>query len=157
MSGHHVVQRARLKWIMAKLAPKKYGNRPVDEASGQGLVLNVITGVVRADEPSFPGEPAQPKQITYQKPELPADLTEQDWSIMLEVLELVKRTVPTNDERPPEEIFGVMKAALLAHFRANRAVQLPHRTGLGSARCSQGSNASSINGSRRVFSRSMRS
>ena len=35
---------------------------------------------------------------------------------MLEVLELVKRTVPTNDDRPPEEIFGVMKAALMAHF-----------------------------------------
>jgi hypothetical protein len=36
------------------------------------------------------------------------------WSIMLEVLEPVKRTVPTNDERPPEEISGVMKEALLA-------------------------------------------
>jgi len=36
MSGHHVVQRARLKvdtveWIMAKLAPKKYGDRPIDD------------------------------------------------------------------------------------------------------------------------------
>jgi len=36
---------------------------------------------------------------------------------MLEVPELVKRTVLTNDERPPAEIFGVMKQALLAHFR----------------------------------------
>ena len=35
---------------------------------------------------------------------------------MLEVLELVKLTVPTNDERPPQEIFGVMRKALLAHF-----------------------------------------
>jgi hypothetical protein len=37
---------------------------------------------------------------------------------MLEVLELVKRTVPTYDERPPEEIFG-MKQALLAHFQGH--------------------------------------
>jgi hypothetical protein len=50
-----------------------------------------------------------PELTTCQKPELPADLSEQDRSIMLEVLELVKRTVPTNDERPPAEIFGVMK------------------------------------------------
>jgi hypothetical protein len=35
------------------------------------------------------------------------------------VLGLVKRMVPTNDERPPEEIFGVMKQALLAHFRGH--------------------------------------
>ena len=35
---------------------------------------------------------------------------------MLEVLELVKRTVPTNDERLPQEIFGVLRKALLAHF-----------------------------------------
>jgi hypothetical protein len=65
--------------------------------------------------PEQPPEP--PRQIEYRKPELPADLTEADWSIMLEVLELVKRTVPTNDERPPAEIFAVMKAALMEHFR----------------------------------------
>jgi hypothetical protein len=77
----------------------------------------VNTGVQRHDDPAIPGEPPPPKQIEYRKPELPADLTEADWSIMLEVLELVKRTVPSNNERPPEEIFGVMKQALLAHFR----------------------------------------
>jgi hypothetical protein len=46
-------------------------------------------------------------------------LTERDWSVLLQLLELVKRTVPTNDDRPPEEIFGVMKQVLLAHFRAH--------------------------------------
>jgi hypothetical protein len=35
---------------------------------------------------------------------------------MLEVLELVKLTVPTNDDRRPQEIFGVLRKALLAHF-----------------------------------------
>jgi hypothetical protein len=32
----------------------------------------------------------QPRQIEYRKRELPADLTEQDWSV--ELLELIKRT-----------------------------------------------------------------
>jgi hypothetical protein len=117
MSGHRVVQRARLKvdslqWVMSKLAPKKYGDRPVDDEPQQAIAFQWL-----AQPAPVEPRPAPPRQITYQKPELPADLTEQDWSIMLEVLELVKRTVPTNDERPPEEIFGVMKQALLAHFR----------------------------------------
>ena len=41
--------------------------------------------------------------------------------MLLEVLELVKRTVPTNDERPPQEIFGVMRKALLEHLRMAKA------------------------------------
>jgi hypothetical protein len=57
-----------------------------------------------------------PRQIEYKPQPLPADLSEHDWSVMLEVLDLVKRTVPTNDERPPQEIFQVMRKALLAHF-----------------------------------------
>jgi hypothetical protein len=70
--------------------------------------------VRRANDPPEP--PAPPKQIEYHKPELPGDLTEQDWSIMLEVLELLKRTVPKNDDRPPAEIFGVIREALMQHF-----------------------------------------
>ena len=116
MSGHHVVQRARLKvdtvkWIMAKLAPKKYGDKPQDDTPQQAVTFQWLSQPAPIAEP-----PEPPRAITYQKPEMPADLTERDWSIMLEVLELVKRTVPTNDERPPAEIFGVMRKALLAHF-----------------------------------------
>jgi hypothetical protein len=121
---HANVQRARLqadtiKWLVGKYAPRTYGDRPIEEAKREPTVINVITGVARDGDTTalFDDEPKPPKQITYKKPELPADLTEQDWSIMLEVLELVKRTVPTNDERPPEEIFGVIREALLAHFR----------------------------------------
>jgi hypothetical protein len=116
LSGHHVVQRARLKvdslkWVMSKLAPKKYGERPETDDGPQTVMFQWLA------QPDHTAAPEPPRQIEYRKPELPADLTEADWSIMLEVLELVKRTVPTNDERPPEEIFGVMKQALLAHFR----------------------------------------
>jgi hypothetical protein len=35
---------------------------------------------------------------------------------MLEVLELVKRTITSDSEKPAEEVFGVMRKALLAHF-----------------------------------------
>jgi hypothetical protein len=36
---------------------------------------------------------------------------------MLETLELIKRTIPSGSDSPPEEIFGVLRKALLAHFR----------------------------------------
>src|SRR5215469_13609268 len=80
MSGHHVVQRARLKvdtvkWIMAKLAPKKYGDKPVDDAPQQEIAYRwIVTGVPRPGDPEPAPEP--PKQIEYRRTELPADLTE---------------------------------------------------------------------------------
>jgi hypothetical protein len=118
MNGHHVVQRARLKvdtvkWVMSKLAPKKYGDRLVPDEEPKTLKIQWLSQPDPAVQP-----PAPPRQIEYRKPELPADLTEADWSVMLELLEMVKRTIPTNSDKPPEEIFGVMKAALLEHFRA---------------------------------------
>jgi hypothetical protein len=36
-----------------------------------------------------------------------------------EVLQLVKPTVPINEERPSSEILGVIREALLQHFRAS--------------------------------------
>jgi hypothetical protein len=120
MSGHHVVQRARLKvdtvkWVMAKLAPKKYGDRPEDNAE-KTVTWLVNTGVLRAgEEPVNPPEP--PRQITYQKPVPPADLSDQAWSVLAELWELIARTIPSDSDRPPEEIFGVMRDALKAHFR----------------------------------------
>jgi hypothetical protein len=124
VADHARVQRARLKvdalkWTSSKLLPRVYGDKPLEEQpKNMKITWLVNTGVQRHGDPALPDEPPPPpKQLTYQKPELPTDLTERDWSVMLEVLELVKRTVPFNDERPPEEIFGVMKQALLAHFR----------------------------------------
>jgi hypothetical protein len=111
---HAAVQRSRLavdtiKWLTSKYAKKVYGDRPVPDEEPKVLTIRWQSSPDPVVQP--------PEQITHQKPELPADLSEQDWSIMLEILELVKRTVPTIDERPSEEIFGVMKHALLAHFR----------------------------------------
>jgi hypothetical protein len=64
-----------------------------------------------------PTAPEPPQQLTYKPPSAPADLTPADWSILMSVLELLKRTVPSNDDRPPAEIFDVLRKALLEHFR----------------------------------------
>jgi hypothetical protein len=114
---HARIQRHRLivdtlKFAAAKLLPKSYGDKLLPEDQPRTLTIRWSDST----ESAPPSRHEPPKQIEYRKPELPGDLTERDWSVMLEVLELVKRTVPTNDERPPEEIFGVMKRALLAHF-----------------------------------------
>ena len=119
MSGHHVVQRARLKvdtvkWIMAKLHPGKYGDKPAIEANSGPITISWIESDKAA--PIAP-EPQPPKQIEYKRPELPADLTDADWSVMLQVLEAVKRTIPTNSDSPPAEVFEVIRKALLEHFR----------------------------------------
>jgi hypothetical protein len=116
MSGHHVVQRARLKvdtvkWIMAKLHPGKYGDKPAIEANSGPITISWIES-----DKAPPIAPEPPKQITYQKPELPADLSERDWSVLVSLLETVKRTIPTNSDDPPELVFGIMRDALLAHY-----------------------------------------
>jgi hypothetical protein len=70
-----------------------------------------------------PGEPApQPPQepqkaLPYYKPTLPADLQPEDWSLLLQTLELIKRTIPSNSDTPPGEIFELLRKALLEHFR----------------------------------------
>ena len=116
MSGHHVVQRARLKvdtvkWVMSKLHPGRYGERPVDAGSQGPITISWL----EADK-APPVAPEAPKQITYQKPELPADLSERDWSVLLSLLETVKRTIPSNSDDPPETAFAIMRDALLAHY-----------------------------------------
>jgi hypothetical protein len=129
MSGHHVVQRARLKvdtvkWIMAKLHPGKYGDKPAIEANSGPITISWI----ESDKAPIAPEPQPPKQLTYQKPELPADLSERDWSVLVSLLETVKRTIPTNSDDPPAEVFEVCRKALLAHFEdppAKRIVLKP--------------------------------
>jgi hypothetical protein len=123
MSGHHVVQRARLKvdtvkWIMAKLHPGKYGDKATMLDANAGPIT--ISWLPSDPAPIAP-EPAPPRQITYQRPSLPADLTDADWSVMLQVLESIKRTIPTNSDSPPAEVFEVIRKALLEHFREEPA------------------------------------
>ena len=58
------------------------------------------------------------RQPTYQPEPRPADFTPEKWAAAQEFLQLVKPTVPMNEERPPSEILGVIGEALLKHFRA---------------------------------------
>jgi hypothetical protein len=123
MIDHANVQRARLqadsiKWLVGKYAPRTYGERPVVEEESRKIEISwkkIENVIVDPRDGSLAQE--LPRQITYERPRLPADLTEQDWSLLTDVLELIKRTVPTNDVRPPKEIFDVLRVALLAHFR----------------------------------------
>jgi hypothetical protein len=123
VADHARIQRDKLitdnaKWLVGKYAPRTYGDKPQDDA-GEPKKLEISwqieRNIVRPDD-SHPKRYESPRQIEYRKPELPADLSEQDWSVILEVLELVKRTIPSDSDRPAEEVFGVMRKALLAHF-----------------------------------------
>jgi hypothetical protein len=130
MSGHHVVQRARLKvdtlkWIMSKLGPKKWGDRPESDADSGPITISWI----ESDKaPPVAPEPQPPRQITYQKPELPADLTEAEWSKLLQILEVAKRVAPSDSV--PGDVLEVIRKALLEHFREDppaKRITLPKR------------------------------
>jgi hypothetical protein len=120
---HARVQRARLqvdtrKWLLSKLAPRKYGDKvELLAASSDGpnelkISWQTFDPIVRPNE----GPPA-PRQITYQPHPLPADLAPEDWDLLNQVLALIKRTIPSDDDSPPAEILAVMRDALLTHFR----------------------------------------
>ena len=52
---------------------------------------------------------------------------------MLQVLESIKRTIPSNSDSPPAEVFEVIRTALLEHFREEppappaKRIALPRR------------------------------
>lgn len=118
---HARVQRARLqvdsrKWLLSKVAPRKYGDKPEEpsDLKPQGFVGR-IERVIISTSPQDP-PPVPPAQIAYQPTRSPDDLTPQENALLFDVLELLKRTIPTNSDRPPGEVFEVVKKALLAHF-----------------------------------------
>jgi hypothetical protein len=115
MSGHHVVQRARLKvdtvkWIMAKLHPGKYGDKPAIEANSGPITISWLP----SDQAPIAPAPEPPRQITYVKPSLPADLSEGDWQKLLQILETVKRVAPSDSV--PGDVLEVVRKALLVHY-----------------------------------------
>jgi hypothetical protein len=123
MSGHHVVQRARLKvdtlkWIMSKLGPKKWGDRPETDSDSGPIQISWL----QADAaPPVAPEPAPPKQITYQKPELPADLSEADWQKLLQILEVCRRVAPSDSV--PGEVLETVRQALLTHYAEEKPIK----------------------------------
>jgi hypothetical protein len=123
ISGHHVVARARLKidtvrWIMAKLHPGKYGDKPALETNSGPITISWLAS---DQAPTIAPEP--PKQIEYKRPELPADLSEGDWSKLLQILEVAKRVAPSDSL--PGEVLEVIRRALLAHYAAEEKPAKP--------------------------------
>jgi hypothetical protein len=121
VADHARIQRDRLitdnaKWLLGKWGRRTYGDRvEVEAASSQGPLT--ISWLESDKAPPISPEPQPPKQLTYQKPSLLADLSDRDWSVMLQVLESIKRTIPSNSDSPPAEVFEVIRKALLEHFR----------------------------------------
>jgi hypothetical protein len=134
VANHAKVQRDRLKvdslkWTCSRLFPKRYGDKMELLGQDNGSSSTLEIKWLDSDK-SPPVAPAVPKQIEYKRPELPADLTDADWSVMLQVLEAVKRTIPTNSDSPPAEVFEVIRKALLEHFRDDppaKRIVLPRR------------------------------
>jgi terminase small subunit-like protein len=119
ISDHVRVARARLqvdalKWCSAKLLPKVYGDRG-DRHEGVQADAGPITITWAASDPPEP-PPARepPRQIPYKPPSMPADLTPGDWSVLMQVLEQIKRTIPSNSDTPPGQVFEVIRKAF--HF-----------------------------------------
>src|SRR6516162_5589484 len=118
VADHARIQRDRLitdnaKWLLGKWGRRTYGDRQEIDA---GSLHGPISISWLESDKAPPVAPEAPRQITYQKPELPADLSERDWSVLVSLLETVKRTIPSNSDDPPETVFGIMRDALLAHY-----------------------------------------
>jgi hypothetical protein len=73
-----------------------------------------ITWAARPRDDGPPQRPEPPRQIEYRKPELPADLSEQAWSHVVAVTELIKKIAPSDVE--PEEVFSLIEGWLRGHF-----------------------------------------
>ena len=104
-----------LKWIASRLFPKRYGDKMELLGQDGGSSSTISISWLESDQ-APPVAPEPPRQITYQKRELPADLSERDWSLLVSLLDTVKRTIPSNSDDPPETVFAIMRDALLAHY-----------------------------------------
>jgi hypothetical protein len=132
VAEHARIQRDRLitdnaKWLLGKWGRRTYGDRVEAEASSlEGPITFKWLDSDKA--PPIAPEPAPPRQITYVKPSLPADLTEADWSKLLQILEVAKRVAPSDSV--PDDVLEVIRQALLAHYKDDpppKRITLPPR------------------------------
>ena len=47
---------------------------------------------------------------------IPGGLSAEDWTLLQEVLNMIRGAIPPGSNSPPGEIFGVIETALRAHF-----------------------------------------
>jgi len=129
------LQTDNAKWLVGKWAPRTYGDKPADDAPGDssvamlmkeidgrtrtvGRIERIIVkpgdlGTINSDGAPEPTSPPPPRQLEFKPEPPPANLAPEDWALMREVLALIKRTIPTNDDRPPAEIFEIIRKALI--------------------------------------------
>lgn len=123
IADHARVQRARLKvdtlkWIMSKLAPRRYGNEP-DAPPIEAPIVKITRTIVDPKEHGQrPPEPAQPLQIGY-TPKLPAPDAAIPATVQERLRRILETRVPSNMARTSwdilDEVCGVIDAALAAH------------------------------------------
>jgi len=111
--GKAVADHARIQ--LGKWGRRTYGDRV--EAEAASLEGPITFSWIKSDPVVVEPAPEPPRQLTFQPPKLPGDLSTEDWSLMGEVLSLIRATIPTNADLPPAQVFAVLKAALLEHFR----------------------------------------
>jgi hypothetical protein len=132
VADHARIQRDRLrvdsrKWLLSKQDAKRYGDRLAVEPENTGPIV-----IKWQSDPKPPAPaPEPPRQLTYVKPRLPGDLSEADWSTLLEILSTVKEAM-NGAERPPGELLAVIKQAVLDHVQGEssspaKKVTLPRR------------------------------
>jgi hypothetical protein len=117
VNDHARVQRARLKvdtlkWVAARLLPRVYSDK-AEATPAPGLAVTHIERRLLPARPSEP-RPEPPRQLTYQPP-APGELTPDQWGVLRDLLDLIKRTV---GDRDFDAVAGVLREALLKHFGA---------------------------------------
>jgi hypothetical protein len=122
-----------LKWVLARMNPKKYGAATELAPSAPQQVSfsfereivdppNILKDRIAELERQLGLREGPPKQIGYDPGPLPQRLDEE---IKNRALWMIKRTVPAGDQRPPDavidEVFSVCERALGAHFGSSNA------------------------------------
>jgi hypothetical protein len=110
------LQTDNAKWLVGKWAPRTYGEKLAELPAApdtEKRITKIERVIVGKPEPAEAPEPQ--RLIAYQQPE-PGDLSPAQWGTLRQLLDTIDRTVGARD---PDEVFAVIKAALLSHFGAD--------------------------------------
>jgi hypothetical protein len=123
VTDHARVQRARLKvdtlkWLAARFN-RAYSDKPPELAPAEPQ--QIVISWLATPSDTKPPEKREPPRLTYQKPKLPGDLSEQDWSVLMDILAMAKKALPSNSDQVPGEVLAVVKRALEEHFAVETA------------------------------------
>lgn len=106
------------KWLMSKLAPKKYGEFNRSEISGPDggpQISEVRRLIVHWEPPALQTQPEPPaqavaaepaRQIAYHPP-LPGDLPPEQWKRLLSILSAIE--LVCGDDEPPAEMLAAIE------------------------------------------------